>query len=87
MAARVFRGRRRLASEARCRGCDGPAQPWEAVCGVCWSRLPQDLRGALAIARRARAPHRVAAAAKDARAWLHDHSPAASIAARLGEQA
>lgn len=77
--------RSRVPATATCRACGGAAQSWEAVCGVCWGLLPRDLRHALAEARRARAPHLISQAAKNARDWLHAHSPAAIAAKRMGE--
>lgn len=59
---------------------------WQAVCGRCWSRLPQDLRGRIESARAARAPHLQSAASIDATAWLASHSPADAIARVVGER-
>lgn len=72
--------------EPRC-GCGSPMRAWEALCGGCWAQLPQDYRERLTSARAQRAPHLVARAAIDARAWLARNGPAVRIARMLGEEA
>lgn len=65
-------------------GCPNTRQHWEAVCKPCWRRLPEYLRAPIEAARRAKAPHKVGAAAVVAIAWL-TRAPAAIAARRLGE--
>lgn len=54
-------------------GCLGTRRFGDAVCFPCWRRLPEDHRGAIQSARRARARHREAQAAIAAVAWLVEH--------------
>jgi hypothetical protein len=69
----------------RAAGCGRRLERWQRVCDPCWQRLPHDMTRAICAAKASRNPLSVADSAREAVAWLNEHSPAALAARQLGE--
>jgi len=66
-------------------GCRETRPHGRALCGVCWSRLPETHRAAIMSANAARARHRQAAASIEATSWLVRNPIGAADGRRFGE--